>query len=125
MTLKQAIDRTNLLKPNTFSNDQKTDIITSAEGNIRAIINGIEGTDVPNVKYKYANDENVSLIAGSPYDDLYLFYLSAMIDFWNQEYAGYQVAMAQYNNLLSEFRKYYKPAKTPEPTQITGLWGGI
>lgn len=125
MTLKQAIDKVNAFKPNTLTDDQKTDILTTAEGGVRAIVNKIEGTDSPNLKYRYEKDQNALLTAVSPYDELYVFYLAAMIDYWNGEWDGYQTGMIMYNNLLNEFRRQYKPVKVSEPTRITGLWGGL
>lgn len=43
----------------------------------------------------------------APYDQLYLRWLEAQIDYTNQEYLKYNNAMAQFNTLWGEFANRY------------------
>ena len=54
------------------------------------------------------------LLMPSPYEDVYVFYLSAMIDWYNQEIDIYQNDMAMFNQAYSEAVAWWRRAHKPD-----------
>lgn len=123
MTLKKAIEKIDILKPNAFTNDQKTEWVSTVEGNIKKVSDKWSGETTPFVNYTYTDDMNSQLIAQSPHDQLYLLYLASMIDFWNKEYVSYSNSQIMFNSAMDEYERHIKSLSIPTPTKITGLWG--
>lgn len=60
-------------------------------------------------------DEEKELIAYSPFDMLYVYYICAQIDYWNNEITSYSNSMAMYNeryqSFAAEYRRRFMPKK--------------
>lgn len=111
-TLKQIIDLVDGLKPNAFSNDQKTQWVNECEGKVQTEVFLLRPEDIVNLTYDEC--KNHELLAEPPHDDIYVYYLEAMIDFHNGEYDRYQNSMEMFNEKWNAFVKYviihYRPA---------------
>lgn len=58
----------------------------------------------------------------NPYDDLYIKYLMAQVDYHNAELARYNNSMVMYNIALSDFANWYNRSHRPKQTHYyTGL----
>lgn len=67
-------------------------------------------------------DEERELTAQKPYETIYVYYLCAMIDYWNNEIAGYQNNMTLYNERYSGFAAEWRRKKMPKYSgRIVGL----
>lgn len=134
MTVGSAITKIATLKPHTHSDDtlagwlsdvDKTfwaEVITlyentAADGDMpepdvyQAPAEEGEGGDPPAV-------EDTELLIPAPYDELYVHYLAAQIDFWNGEYGRYNNAMAMFNSKRGDYVNLYNRTHTSkQPTR--------
>ena len=114
MTLYQALDRIDAIHPNTFSKTEKVSWISQLEWTLKEEI--YDTHEVPPFVFNGYTDEtdgNTVLSVPEPFTELYIYYVSAMIDFYNRETTAYNNNMAMYNALFSQywswFNRNYRP----------------
>ncbi len=103
MTVNEAIMQADELRPNVFGDDIKTEWLSELDGKIAQEV--YKYKDVP--VYEHTKDGDTELLVVHPHSDIYSLYLVAMIDFYNQDIAGYQNAMSMFNNKYDIFAKWY------------------
>ena len=115
MTIEEAINRTNVTKPNAYSNAEKIEWLSRADENIKRQIIDTHKCDEP-VEFN-GYDENTpmdtELLAVAPYDELYLRYLEAQIDYHNAEYGHYNNSIALFNAAYKAYESYYNRTHVP------------
>ena len=116
MTVSQAIDRVDRLKPNSYSYADKLVWLGELDGRVkREIIDAYTGgEDKKFVPYVPADAENgesdradAVLLAEEPYDEMYIHYLCARIDYANCEYDRFNNSDAMFEAAYSAFRNAY------------------
>ena len=60
------------------------------------------------------NELDVQLLAEAPYDDIYVYYLLAMIDFYNREPENYNNSYMMFNEKYNDFAKWWQRTHTPQ-----------
>lgn len=118
MTIIECISRIDLIKPNTYSQEEKVRWLSVIDGLVKQ---GIIDRHERSEKIIFNGyDENTpldtKLIVPAPYDELYLYGLAARIDYWNGENDKYNDNMAMYNSTYIDFAKHYTLCHRP----ITG-----
>lgn len=138
MKISEAINRTDALKPNQYTPEQKmlwlseldariyNDILLTHEDNPfeKAPEEPTEDTDdvaddvveeeeTPMFPY---TDEETTLIAEFPYDCMYISYLQAKIDEANEETQRYQNSAAMFNAQYDDYARFYN--RTHMPKQV-------
>lgn len=115
MTIIEAINRIDLIKPNTFERLEKTRWLSTLDGMIKSmIIDTHEGGENVTFKgYDAETDTTTVLLVPAPYDEIYLYWLESKIDYWNAEYARYQNSMIMYNTAYAAFEQYYNRTHKP------------
>jgi hypothetical protein len=167
MTILEAINRTNVVKPNGYSEAEKIYWLSVLDGTVKAEIidthenkpelkkNETTGkfdlyifgavsdsfTLTSNNQYKsddngavYANERQLleaaklmkhpfkgytdsslvkTLIVEHPYDDIYIKWLEAQIDYANGEYGKYNNSIAMFNTAYEAYAKYYNRTHMP------------
>ena len=120
MKLKTAIEQADALKPNAFTNEQKTAWLNECEGLVQTEIFLWANEQI--IVYDWATDQDTELLESPPHDKIYWTYLTAMIDFANGEYEKYQNTMQMFNNNYREFMRWfannYRPADTHEEVYV-------
>lgn len=116
MTINEAINKIDALKPNGYSHEDKTRWLSSVDGVIKAeIIDTHEGgEDIVFEEYTGDTDPDTNLLVSAPYDDLYLRWLEARIDYANGEYSKFNNSITMYNAELSAFSNYYNRTHMPK-----------
>jgi hypothetical protein len=74
-------------------------------------------TPIPSDKVPgYGEDEDLStvLLVPAPYDDIYVRWLEAQIDYTNGEYGKYNNSIAMYNAAYTAFANYYNRTHMPK-----------
>lgn len=120
MTIIEAIDKIDNFKPNSYTQYDKvrwlsildgiikTEIIDTHEGGEKVVFNGYEAeTPVETV-----------LLVPAPYEDVYVKWLEAQIDYANGETAKYNNSMVMYNTAYSAFERYYNRTHMPKGKSI-------
>lgn len=119
MTINEAISRCDDLKPNSFSQKEKVEWLSRLDGRIKNdIIDTHEGAELVSFKveegYSIDKDGSRELIVPSPYDDIYIHWLHAQIDYHLGEIHKYNNCMAMFNASLQIFSDYYNRKHMPK-----------
>lgn len=128
MTIDEAVERCDRMKPNTYSRADKIRWLSELDGRVlRDIIQAHE----PPLKKEIENTDNLSeprtwfigydentpggtaLLAPSPYEDIYVKYLFMQIDFNNAEFTRYNNSAAMFQAVYSDFADAWNRAYTP------------
>ena len=120
MTIIEAIDRVDELKPNSYTQAEKVSWLSKLDGIIkREIIDTHE--DVEEVVFEGYNEDtplNTELLVKAPYDDLYLHWLESRIDYHNGEYGRYNNTVTTYNAAYSAFERFYNRGHMPKGSKF-------
>ena len=115
MTIMDALYRIDELKPNSYSQTMKIKWLSSLDGIVKSeIIDTHEGGEgIVFNGYSENADLSTELLIPAPYDDIYLRWLEAQIDYTNGEYGKYNNSMAMYNTAYTAFQNYYNRTHMP------------
>lgn len=116
MTLIEAINTINNLKPYTYGHTDKVKWLSVLDGIIKAeIIDTHEGAEeVTFDGYDEDADLSTVLLVPAPYDSIYLRWLEAQIDYANGEYDRYNNSAQAYNDAYNAFARYYNRTHMPK-----------
>jgi len=102
MTIQEAINRADGVKPNAFTTAEKVAWISALEGSIAAEVFMMSPAELQHFNYD-ADDLTKVLLVDPPYDDLYVLWLEAVIDEKNGEYDKYRNTREVYEARRREF----------------------
>ena len=114
MKIIEAMQKVDALKPNNYSQEDKIKWLSTLEGIIkREIIDTHEGgNEVKFSEYDMSSLET-ELIIPAPYDDIYIRWLEAQIDYNNSEIGKYNNSMAMFNSAYGNYERYYNRTHMP------------
>lgn len=120
MTIIEAINRIDSLKPNSYTQPDKIAWLSNLEGIIKSeIIDTHEGSESVNFNgYDVDTPLDTVMIVPAPYDDIYLKWLEAQIDYTNGDTAKYNNSMTMYNTVYSAFQRQYNRTHMPLGSSI-------
>ncbi len=120
MTILEAINQVDALKPNAFLQEDKIRWLNTVENYIKTeIIDTHEGAEkVTFTGYDMNSALDTVLIVPSPYDVLYLRWLEAQIDYANGELGKYNNSITMFNSAYADFRNHYNRKNMPKGTKI-------
>lgn len=115
MKIREAISTIDSLKHNTYSQSDKIAWLSRMDSNIkRLIIDTHEGAEEVNFTgYDDTTDLETELLVPAPFDEIYLRWLEAQIDYTNGEYNKYNNAILMYNTAYQAYRNYYNSMHMP------------
>ena len=115
MTIIEAITRVDALKPNVYKQSEKIAWLSSLDAFIKTTIVDTHkgGEEISFSDYDESTPLTTELIVPSPYDELYLFWLEAKIDYYDREFKKYNNTMAMYQAALEKFESYYVRTHMP------------
>ena len=112
MTISAAIAACDRMRPNTYAYGEKEAWLRELEARIREeIVRTHEGAEA--FLAGRAQEGEDALLAPSPHESLYLFYLLARIDLMNGETARYNESAALFNAQYDAFSAAYNRAHRP------------
>lgn len=127
MKINQAIDRVDSLKPNQFTPEQKMLWLSELDARIYNDLfltheeNPLESEEeedgelvdtTPKALSPY-EDMEVELLAPFPYDCMYISYLQARIDEYNEETSRYANSAAMFNAQYDDYARFYNRTHMP------------
>lgn len=124
MTLRDAINEVDNLKPNMYGMQEKIkwlsrlDTLIFQENLLNHRLSDEEAAPFLQegklVFDGYTEDDvEKELLVGEPYDDLYRHWLSAQVDWNNMEYDGFNASNAMFESVYGEFRKAFNRTHRP------------
>ena len=122
MTIMDALYRIDELKPNSYSQPEKIKWLSSLDGLIKSeIIDTHEGGEdkaFPTDGYSEYQDLSTPLLVEHPYDDIYLRWLEAQIDYNNGEIAKYNNSLVAFNDAYDLYQRHYNRTHMPKGTKF-------
>lgn len=116
MTILQAIDRTDGLIHNTYSQEEKVQWLSMVDASVKEqLIDTHE--DPPETLfegYDPGTPFETVLLVPEPYSDLYIRWLEAQIHYYNGEYDKYNQALSMYNAALGAYVNHYNRTHMPK-----------
>lgn len=115
MTIIEAINRIDSLKPNNYTQPEKIKWLSNLDGIIKKeIIDTHEGAEKVTFNgYEAETALDTVLLVPSPYDDIYIKWLEAQIDYANADTKRYANSMLMYNTAYSAFERFYNRTNMP------------
>jgi hypothetical protein len=116
MTIMEALNRVDALKPNNYTNSEKIQWLSTLDGLVKKkIIDTHEGGEAISFEgYDEYSDLTKEMLVPAPFDDIYILWLSMKIDLSNGEYGKYNNTALAYNNAYNEYAKYYNRTNMPK-----------
>lgn len=112
MTAAEAIARLDELKPNGFSYEQKLGWLAALDGTVkREIHDRHEGAEDRELPGRY--EAGTVLLVPFPYEEIYLRYMEAQIDYANGEYERFNNSSAMYAAAWSAYERFYNRSHMP------------
>ncbi len=119
MTINEAISRIDALKHNDYNQSEKVAWLSALDSIVKKqVIDTHEGEGVVFEGYNEETDLNTELLIPSPYEEVYLRWLEAQIDYYNGEYDKYNNAVLMYNTEFQAFERYYNRTHMPKGTNF-------
>ena len=115
MTIAEVLRKTDMIKPNRFTKEQKIGWLDEIERQIwyDIVCTHDNPMRIGKPAYDINTDPDTVLIAPAPYDELYCLYLQCQIDLGNMEIAKYNNNRTLFNNALMSFRDYWNRTFMP------------
>ena len=98
MTIREALERTDSLKYNTFTDEEKIAWLDRGDA-----FGGYDGS----------TDRETALLAAAPYDEMYIHWLAAQIDYANGEFDRYNASITMYNTAYTAWASAYNRDHMP------------
>ena len=111
MTLSEAIEQINTLKPNAYSEEALTIWLNQLEAMVQSEVFGVDPENIRT--FDWENDGDEPLTIPKPYDSAYVEWIMAKIDFNNREYGAYNNGVDVFNNTYDEYKKFWRRNHNP------------
>ena len=118
MTIIQAIQRVDALKPNTYSTRQKILWISQLESMVKRLVTDAytDGELAEFSGFSEHTDPATALFMEEPFDMAYLYWLEAQVHYANEDAEMYNSAMGMFHSVFGTYKAHYKQTHTGRPS---------
>lgn len=115
MKIIEAISRLDALKFNTFKQNDKVEWLSRLDSMVKEqIIDAHEGAEAVSFSgYTAETPTDTVLLVPAPYDEVYLRWMEAQIDYHNHEYDSYNNAIIMFNTAFEAYKSHYNSKHKP------------
>ena len=116
----EAINTLDSMKHNSYSQSDKVAWLSRLDALVKLlIIDTHEGDgDVTFTGYDEATSPETPLLVPAPFDEIYLRWMEAQIDYANGEYTRYNNAITLYNTVFEAYRNHYHRLHMPKGKRL-------
>lgn len=116
MTINEAIDRTDELKHNTYKISEKIKWLSTVDSMVKRLIIDTheKANDVVFDGYTEETSGDTVLLVPEPFDQMYLRWMEAQIDYHNAEYSRYNNSISLFNTEFQAYQSYYHRMHKPK-----------
>lgn len=115
MKISEAISQLDELKHNTYTSASKVQWLSRLDWMVkRHIIDTHEGDEVVFTGYDENTDPETELLVPAPYDEVYLRWMEAQVDYNNGEYGRYNNSVEMFNTSFNAYKNYYTRTHMPK-----------
>lgn len=120
MKIIEAINRIDALKHNTYSQTDKVRWLSTLDNMVKNhVIDTHEGAEeVSFTGYDESTDIQTELLMPAPYDEAYLRWLEAQIDYNNGEYGKYNNAVVAFTDIYDGYKAHYNRTHMPKGKKL-------
>lgn len=120
MKIRDAIERIDSHKHNIYTQNDKIAWLSRLDSMVKTlIIDAHEGGEsVEFTGYDDSTDLNTEMLVPAPFDEMYLRWLEAQIDYSNGEYGKYNNAITMYQTAYDAYANHYRRTHMPKSTAI-------
>ena len=108
MKISEILSRVDNLKPNDYEEPEKIRWLSELDMQIKK---EVLDTYVGAEKIVFSGYEDASkekeLLVNAPFDEMYLYYLFAKIDWFNGEFSKYNANITMFNSIYENFQSWY------------------
>lgn len=124
MTISEAIAEVDHLKPNMYGEKEKVRWLSRLDTRIqRDILDTHETSEDDGLPefdgYTDDTSGDTVLLAKEPYDEMYVHWLSAQIDYANRELESFNSSNAMFESVFASFRNYWNRTHMPKSAEKT------
>ena len=115
MKIMEAINSLDALKSNTYTQSDKIVWLSRLDSMVKKqVVDTHEGAEaVAFTGYDDSTDLNTVLLVPEPYDEMYLRWMEAQIDYHNGEYGKYNNAIIMFNTVFDAYKSDYNATHKP------------
>jgi len=119
MTINEAVAEIDAVKPNMYGLQDKVRWLSRLDGRIEQEIisaHELNEGEEPPVFDGYTPDTSgdTELLVPAPYDELYIRWLEAQIDYANREFDSFNASNAMFESVYTAFRNAYNRTHMPK-----------
>lgn len=115
MKLGELIENIIGTRGQQYDEEMLTGWVNEIEGQaVDEVINQAEGYNIPFKPYDYSRDAERELQIPNRFQDVYINYLTAKIDFGNQETERYNNDVAMYNSAYEAYAAWFRREHRPK-----------
>lgn len=116
MKIIEAINQIDNLKHNTYTQADKVKWLSRLDSMVvRLVIETHEGGEgITFTGYNDQTDINTELLIPEPFDEAYLRWMEAQIDYHNGEYDKYNNSIEMFNTYWNNYQNYYNRTHMPK-----------
>ena len=115
MTIIEAINKLDDLKHNTYTQSNKVEWLSRLDAMVKKfILDTHEGEEVTFNGYDDSTDTSTELLVPAPFDEVYLLWMEAQIDYYNGEYEKYNNSIDMFNTSYNSYQNYYNRTHMPK-----------
>lgn len=120
MTIAEIITQVDSLRRNTYEPKKKIRWLSQLDQRVKSrIIDTHEGgTDVTFTGYNEDTDTEAVLLVPAPYDEMYLHYLIAQIEYFDQQEGRYNNANSLFESVWNDYASWYNRTHMPIGSQL-------
>ena len=120
MTIIEAVNYIDQMKPNGYTQTDKVRWLSRLDGKVKAeIIDRHEGAE--EVSFSGYTDDtplDTAMLVPSPYDEVYTLWLEAQIDYANGDTVRYNNSIDTFNYAYEAYERFYNRSHMPTGKQM-------
>jgi hypothetical protein len=115
MTIREAIKRVDGLKFNTYTDSEKIMWLSNLDWDVkRNILDRHEGSNCWSFwGYTSETEQDIKLLVPPPWDEMYIRWLEAQIDYHNGENERYNASILRFSDLFQDYAAHYRRTHMP------------
>ena len=115
MKILEAISQVDALKSNTYMQSDKVEWLSRLDAMVKKFVIDTHEADGETIfdGYDENTDLNTEMLVSAPFDEIYLRWLEAQIDYYNGEYSHYNNSISLFNNVFNQYKAAYTRSHMP------------
>lgn len=119
MSPNKVIEMVDSVLPNAYREEEKLQWLSDLDGMVQRVAWQLPAEET--VTYSFPEDLDRELLIPPPFDNVYVLYVRAMIDFHNNELEKYNASAQMFFSRFEDYKKAYLRENVPKFTGYVRL----